>query len=75
MRGRVKQFAHGYGFINTERGDSYFVHWTGIDAEGYKVLDPGEEVEFDITKSPKGPMAINVKKVYPREDGRKRRRG
>jgi CspA family cold shock protein len=64
-RGKVKWFnnAKGYGFITPESGADVFVHHSAILGEGYKSLDEGQEVEFDITKGPKGEQAINVKKI------------
>ena len=64
-RGRVKWFnnSKGYGFIQQENGDDVFVHYTAIAGDGYKTLDSGEEVEFEITNGPKGPQAQSVAKV------------
>jgi len=65
-RGKVKWFSNqkGYGFITvTETGTDVFVHHTAIQGEGYKTLQEGEEVEFEITKGPKGEQATNVVKV------------
>ncbi|MCM8799112.1 MAG: cold shock domain-containing protein [Candidatus Omnitrophica bacterium] len=65
MRGKVKWFSNqkGYGFITTEDGKDIFVHHTAILGEGYKTLNEGEMVEFDITTGPKGQQAANVKKL------------
>ncbi|HNR68840.1 MAG TPA: cold shock domain-containing protein [bacterium] len=64
-RGTVKWFngAKGYGFIQRPDGDDVFVHYKAINAEGYKVLNEGDEVEFEIENGPKGPQAANVSKV------------
>ena len=64
-KGVVKWFNNqkGYGFITPESGSDVFVHHSAILGEGYKSLDEGQEVEFDITKGPKGEQAINVKKI------------
>ena len=64
-RGKVKWFNNqkGYGFISLESGGDVFVHHTAIQGEGYKTLDEGQEVEFDITEGPKGSQAQNVVKV------------
>jgi len=63
-KGKVKWFDNkkGYGFITPEEGADVFVHHSAIEGEGYKTLDEGQEVEFDITDGPKGPQAVNVKK-------------
>ncbi|MCM8791823.1 MAG: cold-shock protein [Candidatus Omnitrophica bacterium] len=65
MRGKVKWFSNqkGYGFITTEEGKDVFVHHSAILGEGYKTLNEGQEVEFDITTGPKGQQASNVKKL------------
>ncbi len=63
MKGKVKWFdsAKGYGFIQTEEGNDVFVHYTGIEREGFRVLEEGQEVEFDISEGKRGPQATNVK--------------
>ena len=63
--GRVKWFndSKGYGFIEQENGPDVFVHFSAIEQEGFKSLDEGEQVEFDITDGPKGPQASNVVKL------------
>jgi len=65
MKGTVKWFnaEKGYGFITTEEEKDVFVHYTGIIDEGYKSLDQGQEVEFEITQGNKGDQAINVVKA------------
>ncbi len=62
MKGTVKWFneAKGYGFIGREGGPDVFVHFSAIQAEGYKSLKEGEEVEFEIEEGPKGPQAGHV---------------
>ncbi len=64
-KGKVKWFNNqkGYGFITPEEGNDVFVHHTAITGDGYKTLDEGAEVEFDITQGPKGEQATNVKKI------------
>ena len=64
-RGKVKWFNNqkGYGFIAPESGNDVFVHHTAILGDGYKSLEEGQDVEFDITKGPKGEQAANVKKL------------
>jgi len=66
MRGKVKWFneAKGYGFIEKEDGSGdVFVHFSAIQSEGFKTLHEGEQVEFDIVDSDKGPKAVNVTKM------------
>jgi CspA family cold shock protein len=61
-KGRVKWFseAKGYGFIEREEGDDVFVHYTAITAEGFRTLQEGQEVEFEVVQGTKGPQAENV---------------
>jgi len=60
--GKVKWFSNekGYGFITPESGKDVFVHHTGIQGEGYKSLEEGQEVQFEIEKGPKGENAVKV---------------
>lgn len=60
--GTVKWFndSKGYGFITRENGPDLFVHHTGIVGEGFRSLSEGDQVEFEVTKGPKGLQAINV---------------
>ena len=64
-RGKVKWFSNqkGYGFITTESGADIFVHHSAIQGEGYKTLEEGQEVEFEIQQGPKGEQATKVVKV------------
>jgi CspA family cold shock protein len=64
-RGTVKWFNNqkGYGFISRESGDDVFVHHTAIQGEGYKSLEEGQAVEFEVTRGPKGDQAVNVVKA------------
>ncbi|MBE8950025.1 MAG: cold-shock protein [Quinella sp. 2Q5] len=63
--GKVKWFSaeKGYGFIAREEGDDVFVHFSAIQSDGYKTLDEGQEVSFDIIEGERGPQAANVKKL------------
>jgi cold shock protein len=65
MLGTVKWFnaQKGYGFITTEDGKDVFVHYSGITTDGFKSLEEGEKVQFDLTQGQKGDQAINVSKV------------
>tara|TARA_Y100000294_G_C8372266_1_gene263228 strand:- start:298 stop:495 length:198 start_codon:yes stop_codon:yes gene_type:complete len=65
MKGTVKWFNSnkGYGFISPESGEDVFVHFSAIQSEGYKNLDEGQAVEFEVTDGPKGPQASNVRTV------------
>lgn len=65
-KGVVKWFSNekGYGFITPEGGGKdVFVHHSAISGEGYKTLDEGQQVEFEITQGPKGEQASNVQKL------------
>ncbi len=63
--GTVKWFNKnkGYGFIQAEGERDIFVHFSSIRGKGYRVLDQGDEVLFDLVPTPKGPQAFNVKKL------------
>lgn len=62
MLGRVKWFSaeKGYGFIEREDGGDVFVHFSAIQGEGFKTLEEGQEVQFDIVEGTRGPQAANV---------------
>jgi cold shock protein len=62
-QGTVKWFNgdKGYGFIAVEGGPDVFVHFSAITGDGYRNLEEGQKVEFDITQGPKGPQAENVR--------------
>lgn len=64
-RGTVKWFnaTKGYGFIQREQGGDVFVHFSAIQGEGYRSLNEGEAVEFEVTEGPKGLQAANVTKL------------
>jgi len=64
MIGKVKWFnaEKGFGFIEREEGDDIFVHFTAIQGDGFKTLEEGQEVEFDIVEGNRGPQAANVVK-------------
>ncbi|MDQ0243495.1 cold-shock protein CspD [Priestia abyssalis] len=65
MQGKVKWFngEKGFGFISVEGGDDVFVHFTAIQGEGFKTLEEGQDVSFDIVEGNRGPQAANVVKL------------
>lgn len=65
MFGKVKWFSpeKGYGFIAREGGDDVFVHFSAIQDEGFKTLNEGQDVEFEIVEGARGPQAANVIKT------------
>ena len=65
MKGTVKWFNNqkGYGFISDETGNDVFVNYSGLNMEGFKSLDEGQSVEFEIVDGAKGPQATNVTKL------------
>ena len=64
-KGTVKWFNNqkGFGFITSESGSDVFVHHTAIQGEGYKSLDEGQQVEFEVQQGPKGAQAAKVVKI------------
>lgn len=64
-KGKVKWFNNqkGYGFISDEQGGDVFVHYSGLNMEGFKTLDEGQEVEYEVIEGQKGPQAVNVTKI------------
>ena len=65
MKGTVKWFNNqkGYGFISDENGKDVFVHYSGLAGDGFKSLDEGQKVEFDVQDGAKGRQAVNVVKL------------
>lgn len=63
--GRVKWFnnSKGYGFIESEGGKDVFVHYSAIQGQGYRSLEEGQAVEFEVTQGQKGPQAANVRVI------------
>jgi CspA family cold shock protein len=63
--GTVKWFSaeKGYGFISRDDGDDVFVHYSAIAGDGFRSLEQGERVEFEVTEGRKGPQAANVSKA------------
>ncbi|CAM3081923.1 cold-shock protein [Lactococcus hircilactis] len=63
-QGTVKWFnaTKGFGFITAEDGKDVFVHFSAIKTDGFKTLDEGQKVTFDLEDGPRGPQAINVEK-------------
>ena len=64
-KGTVKWFNNqkGFGFISDEQGNDVFVHYSGIQSKGFKSLEEGQEVEFEVIEGQKGPQAVNVVKL------------
>ena len=64
MTGKVKWFnaEKGYGFLEQDGGGDVFVHYSAIQTEGFKTLEEGQEVEFDVVQGARGPQASNVVK-------------
>ena len=64
-KGTVKWFngSKGYGFITREEGDDVFVHYNAIEGDGYKSLNEGDQVQFEIEQGPKGLQATKVSKI------------
>lgn len=65
IKGTVKWFNNqkGYGFINDESGRDVFVHYSGLNMDGFKTLEEGASVEFELVDGSKGPQAVNVTKL------------
>lgn len=65
MKGIVKWFnaTKGYGFITTEEGKDVFAHYSAIEMEGFKSLDEGQAVEFEVVDGSKGPQAAHIKPI------------
>ena len=65
MLGTVKWFnaTKGYGFITSEDGKDVFVHYSAIDMEGFKTLEEGDKVEFEVVEGAKGPQAAPVRRL------------
>ena len=64
-KGTLKRFNNqkGFGFISDEQGNDVFVHYSGIQSNGFKSLEEGQEVEFEVIEGQKGPQAVNVVKL------------
>ena len=65
MKGKVKWFnpQKGFGFICAEDGKDVFVHFSGLLVDGFKTIEEGADVEFEVVDGAKGPQAVNVKKI------------
>jgi cold shock protein len=65
VKGKVKWFndAKGFGFLEQETGEDVFCHFSAITGEGFKSLQEGDDVEFEVVKGPKGLQAANVRKI------------
>ena len=69
-KGKVKWFDRkkGYGFVTMTDGKDVYVHYSGINGDGYKYLVDGEEVEFEVQEDTRGPKAVNVVRLNPPPD-------
>ena len=67
-KGTVKWFNNqkGFGFISDEQGNDVFVHYTGLNIDGFKSLEEGQEGEFEVVKGAKGPKATILVRIYSR---------
>ena len=65
MKGVVRRFNNqrGFGFISDSEGNDVFVHYSGLNMEGFKSLEEGAAVEFEVVNGEKGPQAVNVTKL------------
>lgn len=65
IKGTVKWFnsEKGFGFISVADGDDVFVHYSSIEGDGFKTLEEGQEVEFEVVEGAKGPQAANVNRI------------
>jgi len=65
VKGKVKWFndSKGFGFLEQESGDDVFCHFSAITGDGFKSLQEGDDVEFEVVKGPKGLQAANVRKI------------
>ena len=65
LQGTVKWFneSKGFGFIEQDEGKDIFVHYSAIQGSGFKTLNEGDKVEFEVVDGPKGPAAANVNKI------------
>ncbi len=65
MTGTVKWFnsEKGYGFITSDEGNDIFVHYSALNQEGFKTLNEGDKVEFEVVEGDRGPQAANVEKL------------
>lgn len=63
QNGKVKWFdkEKGYGFVTAEDGQDYFAHYSGIDTDGFKTLVEGQDVEFEVKETEKGPQATSIR--------------
>ena len=73
--GRVKWFDNrrGYGFLERDTGEDVFVHHSNIRGEGFRTLNDGERVDFDVIQGPKGLLAVNVRRLETYQDEERER--
>ncbi len=63
MEGKVVRWINSFGFIKARDGQQYFAHYSAIEGDGYRELEPGQRVSFDVAESERGPLAKRIKVI------------